>query len=267
MRVTIYQPQYFPRLHYFHRILNADIFVLLDTAQYTKSLVHQTPAGTERHKSYQSDTPIKTGEGVFHLTVPVESKKMLPINQTAIAYMHKWDQKHKTLLKAQYAKAPYFSERFPSVQELLTTSFQSLSALNSATIMWGLRTVFALPHNEQSINEQLQSLQHVRLKKIVLVSELGVKRPEGRQMGTEWTTGICEVLGATEYYHGETAGNNYMDVDYYIKRGIRPVSQKWHCPSYNQQYMKRLGFIPNLSILDLLFNESPSRAREVLGIS
>ena len=40
MRVTIYQPQYFPRLHYFNRILNADTFVVLDSAQYTKSLVH-----------------------------------------------------------------------------------------------------------------------------------------------------------------------------------------------------------------------------------
>jgi len=85
MRVCIYQPQYFPRLHYINRILDSDKFIFFDSAQYTKKLVHLNDGGT-KHKSYQSHSPIKTAQGEFLLLVPVKHQSFIPINKTIIDY-------------------------------------------------------------------------------------------------------------------------------------------------------------------------------------
>jgi hypothetical protein len=64
MIATIYQLEYMPRLHYLHRVMNADFFVILDRIQFQP-----------RKYAYHRTTPVKTGNGVIWLTVPVPSNK------------------------------------------------------------------------------------------------------------------------------------------------------------------------------------------------
>ena len=47
------------------------------------------------------------------------------------------------------------------------------------------------------------------------------------------------------------------------KNGIKITVQDWHCPPYPQQFNK-LGFIPDLSIIDLFMNVSPQNAAKIL---
>jgi len=55
-RLAGYQPQYFPRLHYFARLLNADVFEVSDYVQFVKKHAYVDPNGERfRGKSFQAD--------------------------------------------------------------------------------------------------------------------------------------------------------------------------------------------------------------------
>src|SRR5438876_6902053 len=60
MIVTIHQPNYLPYLGFFHKLANADVFVVYDTAQYSKQL------------GLHNRNRIKTPQGAQWLTVPVQ---------------------------------------------------------------------------------------------------------------------------------------------------------------------------------------------------
>lgn len=269
MRATIYQPQYFPRLHYFNRILNSDIFIILDSAQFTKTLVHLTQKGRERHSSYQSATPIKTASGNILLSIPIKHNGLQPINSAQIDYTKEWNTKHLAIIEMNYRKADVFPTVFPDVKELLSHQYSSLSNLNIATILFGLNHIFdfRISPNELSIpflNQKLKKEKTIRLKEFILADELNIPRPEGLQKGTEWTVAILKKVEADEYYFGATAKDGYMDLEFYKKKGIKTVLQNWSCRQYLQQYEK-VGFIPNLSILDLIFNTKQEYARNILS--
>lgn len=270
MRIAIYQPRYFPQLHYFNRAINSDVFVILDCAQYTKALVHNVNGKKERHKSYQSDTVLKLPDGEHFLTIPVKHDGLLPINETLLDYSSDWARRHIATIASAYGKSPNFSKVFPQIEKLLKKNYQTLGELNVNSFLWALSCLMGLSIDEENlsvetINSHLKN-SPFRLKKIVLGSDLGVPRPEGVQKGTEWTVAICKKLGATEYVHGQTAQNGYMDRDYYQKNNIGLVTQEWKCKDYEQQFNDRVPFIPNLSIIDLLLNVSEKEAVKIIKI-
>jgi hypothetical protein len=267
MRVAIYQPRFFPQLHYFNRALTSDAFVLLDSAQYTKSLVHLTDGKKVRTPSYQSDTPLKLPNGIHLLTVP-QKDHMLPLNQTRIEYGAPWAKKHLAVIKSAYGRSPCFKEVFEDLQALLLSRYESLSEMNIKTFLWGIARISGANITVSditidSINAHL-ARSPFTLKRIVTASGLGVARPDGTQKGTEWTVSICKAIGATEYVHGATAQHGYMDMEFYEKRGIRLVAQDWRCPEYPQQFSEKFPFAANLSIIDLLFNVAGEEAAKVV---
>jgi len=134
MRYSGIQPQYFPRLHYFARILETDIYLIRDEVQYVKK--HKYPDG-RNDKSYQSHTPIKQTFGRFLMSVPVK-ERFRPIAETELTGGLDWVRKHLKTLEISYGKAPNFSLVFPSLQAILATSFPNLASLNIATIVWAL---------------------------------------------------------------------------------------------------------------------------------
>lgn len=270
MRVAIYQPRYFPQLHYFNRMINVDAFVILDNAQYTKALSLGKTDNSKREKSYQSDTPVKLPHGITLLTVPIVHKGYLPINETLIDYTQKWPLKHLAALKIGYAKSAHFKDLYDLVKELLTYQFSTLAHLNTTTILWSLAYLLdsPMPVVDCTIANMntLLSGKSLRLKRILVSNDIVSKRPEGFHKGTEWTTAICQELGATEYLHGKTAKENYMDTSYYKNHHIQTIMQAWVCKAYTQQFEKKFGFWANLSILDLLFNTSIKEAQAIIGM-
>lgn len=271
MRVAIYQPRYFPQLHYFNRMFASDLFVLLDSAQYTKALTQYSDQGVIREKSYQSDSPIQTSNGVGLLTIPVKHNGLAPINETEIDNSQKWRLKHINHLRSSYLKAPMYPIIFPAVSQLLNADYSTLADLNIATIIWAASYLLEnpLPIRECSVENFNRMLGSGNLKKRLIklyrAADVGVERPEGLHKGTEWTVAICRKLHATEYFHGGTAQHGYMDLSVYKNEGIQPVLQDWKCESYHQQFSKN-GFSPNLSILDLLFNVPLPEAQMLIGI-
>jgi hypothetical protein len=62
---------------------------------------------------------------------------------------------------------------------------------------------------------------------------------------------MCQFLGADSYLSG-SGGHNYVDESKFSHANINLQWHDYDHPTYKQRYN---GFQPNLSIIDLLFNE------------
>ncbi|HSK97312.1 MAG TPA: WbqC family protein [Euzebyales bacterium] len=276
MRVAVYQPQYLPRLHYVNRALDADVFVVLDSAQFTRKLKHHAPAdggGTDSatvHPSYQAHTPIRLASGRHLLTVPIRhGGSRTSIARAEVADPEQWVATHLRSLHSGYANAPQYPARAPELADLLEGPHDGLADLNLRSLLWALTTLLELhvPVGEltlASVNAGLATQNHVRLRRVVVASRMAAERPTGRQQGNAWIAALCAELGATEYLCGGTAAGNYMDKEFFVSRGVEPVLQSWHCGAYPQQFSDRHAFLSNLSIVDLLLNVDAATARAVV---
>ena len=214
MIVAVHPPQYLPWLGYFDKIDRADLFVLLDTVQFKKN-------------EWQNRNRIKTAQGWQWLTVPVTYRFPQRIDQVKINPQSNWARKHLLALRTNYSRAPHFCDYFELFEEVLTEKRQGLAALN-------IRLV-----------RELAGLLGISTP-LRLASELG-GLPEGPD---ERLIAICQHLGAEVYLAG-IGGRAYMNLEKFEKAGIEVVFQEFEHPVYPQLYG---DFLPNLSVVDLLFN-------------
>lgn len=271
VRFSGYQPHYFPRLHYFARALNSDIFGISDYLQYVRK--HAFPASDGSMKqgfSHQAHSPIKLHQGKTDLGIPTRRTGLNPINKTLIDYNQHWVHKHLGSIRTAYNRAPFFQSVYAEIEQILSRRYDNLAQLTVTTILWGLARILDIrPLNIQSlsvdaINQQIATGLQFRLKHLKLLSATDISPPQGEEYdANDWIIRSCERFGAKEYVYGGTAASAYMDQRKYQKAGIRLIKQDWICRPYNQQY-HRLGFLPNLSIIDLLMNEGLTRTQEIL---
>jgi hypothetical protein len=222
--VAIHQPNFLPWLGYFHKMDRADQFALLDNAQFPKG-------------SYANRVKIvdRLGREKW-LTVPVRLSKGSTqlYNEIEIAYDQKFQVRHTNLIRDAYQKAPFFDRYFDELIALLRVRYPNLAALNIKLIRY--------------LKEQLRIQTPLEV-----TSQLGENLGEKNVRNLR----ICQVLGADSYLSGKGA-RAYNDEALFASYGIRLVYQQFECPRYPQLHG---AFIPNLSVIDLLFNCGPdSRA-------
>ena len=267
MRYSGIQPQYFPRLHYFARILNADIFISRDDAQFIRK--HKYPDG-KTGKSYQAHTPIKQAFGTQLLMIPTKHDGFKPINETAPAYKLDWQKDHLKTMEIAYGKALYFDSIFPEVASLLKIHYQSIGELSTATILWGILRLLGktdISREDLSIAYVIDALgkqSYFRLRNIKQASKSKTISENKNLSANEKIVFLCKEYGANEDYCGGTGVAAYVDHTLLEKSGIKITVQDWICKSYPQLFIKQQGFIPNLSIIDLLMNVSPEEAVSII---
>jgi WbqC-like protein family len=213
---SIHQPQYLPYLGFFHKLLQSDIFVAMDSVQFQR-------------RGLQQRNRIKTSKGEQWLTVPVfhGSRDEERINEVQINSEFPWARKHWNTLVTNYARTPYFDRYADSLQELLSMEWSYLCELDMALIQWVMEIL--------EINTP-----------IVYLSTLGV---EGNK--SQLLVDACKAVGADHYLSG-SGGKQYMDLLMFEAAGIDVFWQQFNAPTYVQMYPE-LSFIANLSILDTLF--------------
>src|SRR5947207_15591776 len=93
---VISQPRFFPGLHYLHGMMVTDVFVILDTVQFTP-----------RHE--ENRAKVKTPQGPKWLTAPMRhvSRDQL-IRDTEVDTAQDWQQKIAQTIEVLYGKAPQF---------------------------------------------------------------------------------------------------------------------------------------------------------------
>lgn len=178
---------------------------------------------------------IRTYEGSIWLTVPVLNKFGQKLNEVNIANNQDWNKKHRLTIKTNYQKAPYFAKYWKKIDSILSKKWEKLIDLNLALIKY--------------FNSELD-LQTRTVKS----SELQIN-----SVGSQRLLDICKELGAKTYLSGEI-GKNYLDEKIFRNEGIKVIYEKFKHPIYHQFHGE---FIPNMSIVDLLFNEGEN-AREIL---
>lgn len=222
----IHQPNFLPWLGYFYKMAKCDDFVLLDNVQYTKN-------------SFINRNRIKTPQGTMWLTVPVKIKgrfgrliKDVEINNTV-----NWKKKHLGTLGGNYKKARFFEQIFPGLEAIYyANDWNNLCELNLRLLEWVLSML------------ELE-------KRLIRASELGV---EGES--TQLLINIVKEVGGNVYLSG-FGGAKYQEEELFKEAGITLEYYEFEHPVYPQLWS---DFIPNLSIIDLLFNCGPKSFAVIL---
>ena len=225
--VSIHQPGYIPWLGYFEKIARSDIHVFLDDVQFEKN-------------SFDNRNKIRTREGPIWLTVPVMTKGRFGSNRlmdVEIDNHSGWNKKHWKGLETNYAKAPFFRNHAPFFEAVYAKEWRLLKDLNMEITVYLLQ---ALGIRTRTV---FSSQTERKGKKSDLVLDL------------------CKNLGATTYLSG-ILGKDYLALDKFQQANIRVLFQEYEHPVYHQQFP---GFVPNMSVLDLLFNEGPRSLEILLG--
>ncbi|AUT00932.1 hypothetical protein CLI64_11255 [Nostoc sp. CENA543] len=211
---VISQPRFFPGLHYLHRMMVADIFVIFDTVQFNP-----------RHE--ENRAKLKTSQGTQWLTIPIHkvSREQL-IRDTCISQNQPWQTKTARILQSIYSKTPHYKTYEQEILSIFTRPYASLTELNRASWEPALR-LLGITCN------------------FVLASEIPVT---GK--GPQLLLDICQYLGADTYLSGGF-GKEYLDVAEFAAAGVEVRFHEYEYPIYEQQYG---DFIPFLSYLDMLFN-------------
>ena len=229
MKCAILQPSYIPWRGYFHQIEKADVFVFYDCVQYDD-------------RGWRNRNKIKTPGGNQWLTVPVRSKgcqtDKTPIFEIPVAWETEWPKKHLKALCVNYAKAPYFRKHLPLLEEIYSRRDQKLADFTCHTTQMIAKTL--------GINET----------RFIRSSGL-----EAQGCKTDRLIGILGKLGATHYISGPSAAN-YIEREKFDEAGISLEFMVYDYPEYPQTHDP---FLPNVSVLDLLFNVGPGAHKFIWG--
>lgn len=216
MKVSIHQPNYLPYIGFFQKMALSDIFVILDTVQFSRD-------------SFTQRTRIRTKDGSMWLTIPIKKKHYFKqINKIPLPEDDMWLKKHKLSIISNYSKCNYFDDAFVNDYYSDCSKYTNLQKFNEFGISY-LKKKFGI-HTE-----------------IMLASKLDIK-PDLKS--TELLIEILETLGADIYISG-LGGKKYIDESQFYMKNMELEYLEFRPFPYRQRWA---GFEPYMSALDLVFN-------------
>lgn len=252
MIVSAHQPHYLPWLRYFGKIAKSDIFILLDDIQYNKG-------------GYQNRNFIKGSGGKVRLTVPVKHRYQESLLNVQISPDPLWRLKHLRSLEEGYRTAFFFHSYISFFEELYAASWEYLTPLNEHILnhilsFLGITTTIVKSSQLKSMHVQSADPEGRR-------SPVGGPAADSGNetlSGTDRLIRLVKETGGSFYLAGAYGMGAYLDRAKMEEAGIKVLMYDWKCPIYKQQFSEK-GFIPELSIVDLLFNEGNSSLNILLN--
>jgi len=225
--VVIHQPDFLSYLGFFHRLLHADLYIVLDDVQFVK--------GTSQ--SWMNRDKIKTQNGEKWLTVNVQKAPSgTNINEILLNDTLNWKKQNLDLLTQNYKKAEYFDEIYPYIEELYNSKHTKLSDFNMGSI------------------HILNKLFDINID-IVYSSNLITTKTKSERL-----VELLTQVDATHYLSGVGARDYHEDKPF-NDANIKVIWQEFKHPTYTQLYG---DFIPYLSSVDMLFNCGVKKSRNIL---
>jgi hypothetical protein len=221
--VAIVQSNYIPWRGYFDLINSVDEFILYDDMQYTV-------------RDWRNRNIIKTANGPLWLTIPVEVKgKYFQKIKDTVVSDPAWGRKHWASITHNYAKAKHFAASRQMFADLYAAPEERLlSRINHCFIrviceLLGIKTTISWSMDYELMGDKTKRLVN-----------------------------LCKQAGASDYLSGPAA-KSYLDEDLFAREDIAVAYMDYSdYPEYRQLYPP---FEPQVSILDLIFNEGPDAAR------
>lgn len=220
------QPTYLPWAGYFGLLASVDLFVFLDSVQFAR-------------RSWQQRNRIRGPQGELMLTVPTHSKgrREQRIDEVMIDASTEPTRRHLKTIRQCYAASPYRDPVLAVIGRWLESPPASLCELNI-----GLITDLARCLGITTPTLRASGLAGVGAKADLLAS-------------------ICAQLGATQYV-SPPGSRDYLDASAaFAEAGIAVRYFEFDCPPYPQP---GAGFVPQLSVIDLLFNVGAEAAQALI---
>lgn len=218
MKIVIIQPSFLPWRGYFHLIQRSDAFVFYDDVQYDKH-------------SWRNRNIIKTKNGPQWITVPVLLKNRFgqKINEVHIDNISnaRWRKKIWHSIYLNYKRAKYFEKFAVFFENIFSQDWDKLCELDIYSTM------------------AICEILGIKCK-FYRSSELNV---EGERISRIVNT--CKKLGGDQYISGPKAKDYITEDSEFVRNGI---TLEFHQHDYAEYQQLHGNFIPNVSIIDLLFN-------------
>ena len=215
-KIGIHQPNLMPWLGYFYKIMQSDVFVILDDVQFQKT-----------GSSYTNRVSILQKGVSQYITVPIKRKEgVWKINESEFSHP-KWRNKVKGSLQACYGKAPFFKENKEFIFDLIDFEATYISDFNANFII--------------KISERIGFQGKFKFS-----SDLQINT-----VSTERLIEIIKYFEGNVYLSGK-GGANYQDEDLYEMAKISLKYLEFYNEAYPQVFND--GFEAGQSIVDAIFN-------------
>jgi len=228
VKVAIHQPNFLPWLGFFAKIAQADVWIVLDDAQFSRG-------------SYTNRVRIAGGDGgADWLTLPVrrtgEPQKIADVRLESYGAP---DAAIERLYRA------YIGERYGAdiVAEAART-------MNSAHGTW--------PGSLAELNVHLASWIVNLLRLPVFIRRASSIIGGSKKTGEDRLVELCREVNAREYVSGQGGGTEYHDPAPWQAAGIKWTQARFRHPTWPG--MPELG----VSIVDLLARHGPAHAKALL---
>ena len=206
--VCIHQPDFAPYLGFFHRLLFADHFVILDDVQFLR-------------RGWHHRDQILTEGGPKWLTLRVNKGPLHRLINCVHIESGEWIDEHLELIKKSYYHTPGFHYFYPTIEELYRSKKKSLVDFNLSFIEWACDILKIKIKKSFSSSYNLVSTKSERL--IELVNKVG---------GTHYVTGL-----------GSKA---YLEEEKFNQKGLKVIWKKFNHPKYeqsNHSFFPNMSFI------------------------
>lgn len=220
MIVAAHQPLFLPWLGYFDRMMQADLFIVLDHVQFAR-------------RNYQNRTQILLDGRPHWLSVPVQQHSQLEkivdkqiANGDTVDGAPAWVGHLRHCLRQAYRKAAHREPHLADLSDILGFGWTKLVDLDLELISY-LRGQLGID------------------TPMVRSSELGV---DGAR--SELILNLCQATGADRYLAGMGGSRHYLDRQAFAEAGVDIVWQDFRHPVYAQSASE--PFVPGLSSVDLL---------------
>jgi len=178
---------------------------------------------------------IKTPDGWTWLTVPVQNSTE-EIRHVKISETTDWGDEHYKSLTYNYGKCPHYDDLIGIFETVYEQNWEHLISLNTH-LLEEVAEVIGLDF-EFRYSSQLESS--------------GTK--------SDRILTICDNIDTDIYLSGQGA-KSYMKDSRFETADIEVEYQAFEHPTYNQRFD---DFVPNLSIIDILFNCGPAQTFELI---
>ena len=199
--------------------------ILFNKIYLSDTFVLLSDAQFER-SSWQMRNRVRSGETECFLSIPIVKKGKFgqTIAQTKILNTN-WKKKHIDTIFYNYKNRPHFEKYFSCIEQMIINSDDYICNLNSSLIKYFCDCLKINTFIVDSIDLPISGKNNERL--ISICNSLGIKR-----------------------YISNSGAHAYINENIFRESGIEHFWQNFEHPIYEQGH----SFIPNLSIVDLLFN-------------
>ena len=192
----------------------------------------------ERHESfikqtYRNRMIIPTTNGPLSLTIPTNHDTSMAMKDIRISDHANWRHVHWNALLSAYGESPFFEYYQDDIRPFYEKKYEFLFDFN------------------MEITEKMIELLDIR-PKISVTDKYFPKKSEGQ---ATFPLGVSADLQSAEQASSPSTASDIVDFRDAI-RPKKPLPDAEFTPKrYYQVYEQKHGFLPNMSILDLLFNE------------